>query len=274
MTTPTRPQPTPQTALVVSPSATVSVGPVVRSWMLAVAAFGLCGLLPPIAQPQDYHAFAAAHAWGGLEDAGNVLSNLAFLAVALWGALRLARLQRLTPPSGSAAVHAAAWTLVAGLVLTAGGSAWYHATPSDQSLVWDRLAMVLSFAAVLALSLQRGGPSRGTPTVLLPLTAFGCAAVALWVATGNLTPYLVLQVGGTLFIGAQALCGQHRRGAFPAAAVFAWYGTAKLLEHFDALVAEVTHGLVAGHPLKHLAAAIAAGVILHAYLRAALPDRP
>ena len=35
-------------------------------------------------------------------------------------------------------------------VLTAFGSAWYHAQPSDATLVWDRLPMALGFAGLVA----------------------------------------------------------------------------------------------------------------------------
>ena len=43
----------------------------------------------PIAQFEDYHAFADQSVWWGVPHAGDVLSNLAFAWVAVWGLLRL-----------------------------------------------------------------------------------------------------------------------------------------------------------------------------------------
>lgn len=38
--------------------------------------------------------------------------------------------------------------------------------------------------------------------------------------------------------------------------IIVWYIIAKLLEHFDAAIFKTT-GIISGHPLKHVAAAIA-----------------
>ena len=50
----------------------------------------------------------------------------------------------------------------------------------------------------------------------------------------------------------------------PLGAVIAWYGAAKLLELSDHAVYEATGQWVAGHSLKHLAAAEAAWPVLRA----------
>ncbi|MCW7542041.1 hypothetical protein OOT46_30045 [Aquabacterium sp. A7-Y] len=233
--------------------------PVVRACLFATVLFALSCVLPPVAQPQAYHHFAAAVAAGPVEDLWNVLSNLAFVAVAAAGMLQLKRLERTEAAAGRSGQHRVAWTLAVSLALTGIGSAWYHAHPDDLSLVWDRLPMTLSFAAVVALALDRRDS-------LLPLAMFGVASVVYWSVSGNLTPYLALQGGAVLLLAVLA-CRPQRW--FPALPVVAWYGLAKALEHFDAALAPLTDGLVAGHPLKHLAAAIAGWLVLKAYCRSA-----
>lgn len=44
----------------------------------------------------------------------------------------------------------------------------------------------------------------------------------------------------------------------PLAALIAWYAVAKLLELGDQSVFALTHGLISGHSLKHVAAALSA----------------
>lgn len=242
-----------------------------QCWAAAAALLALSLLLPALSQSQHYHAFAAARPFLAVADAANVLSNAAFLAVALAGAVALLRLSR-RPGGGGAWAHRVAWTLVAGLALTALGSGWYHLHPSDASLLWDRLPMTLSFAAIIALvSLDERDLARpGGP--LPALAAYGAASIAIWGVTGNLTPYLAMQGLGLALIAARAL---HRRAHwFPAGAVLGWYGLAKLLEWGDAEVAALTGDWIAGHPLKHLAAAMAARAILSAYVRAAAHRHP
>src|SRR4051794_31692292 len=48
---------------------------------LSIAALALHGPIPQLA---NYHAFADTTTWLGVPHAGDVLSNAAFLAVALW----------------------------------------------------------------------------------------------------------------------------------------------------------------------------------------------
>ena len=57
------------------------------SWLLVAAAILALalGLHGPIAQWASYHAFADARAWLGLPNAQNVLSNLPFALLGLWG---------------------------------------------------------------------------------------------------------------------------------------------------------------------------------------------
>ena len=102
-------------------------------------------LLPTIRQDAQYHLFADQRTWLGVPRAADVLSNLAFVAVGLFGVLRLSATRR---PHFGYATEASLWCVALGFIFTGLGSAWYHLQPNDATLVWDRLPMTLVFAGV------------------------------------------------------------------------------------------------------------------------------
>jgi hypothetical protein len=226
-----------------------SFQPAIWAALLMLAALALHG---PIAQLADYHAFADQRSAFGIAHVGDVLSNLAFLLAAAYGAWRQ-RAQAWSAP------ERACWRLFLwALVLTAAGSSWYHLAPDDARLVWDRLPIALACAALLALALR----SR---LALLLLAAGAIASVCWWRATGDLRPYLLLQGAPLVLIPLlqwRAGVAAPQRRAFGLAV--ALYVLAKLCEVGDhagyALLA-----VVSGHTLKHVLAALAAAVLAHAF---------
>jgi hypothetical protein len=233
-----------------------------RTLLAAVTAAALAApwlamvFLPAFAQPQAYHAFADQRPWLSVPNALNVLSNLPF---ALVGALGLALVVRGRGARGSQAPYA---LLFAGALLTAFGSAWYHAEPSDQTLVWDRLPIAAAFAGLVAGTLADRVPAWSGRLAL----AFGAVAVAsvlVWAATGNLLPYIVMQAAffaAALVVTAAAPSHwTHARGVYVAAAI---YVLAVVCEHYDRLIATWLDGALSGHTLKHLLAATALAAVL------------
>jgi hypothetical protein len=140
---------------------------------LAVVAAGILLLLPPIPQDLRYHEFADQRTVWGIPNFWNVVSNLAFLLVALWG------LQALRSPAAFLErwERAAYCILLAGVALVAAGSAYYHLRPDNGTLFWDRLPMTVVFMSLLAATIgERIGADAGR-LLLLPLLALGVASV-------------------------------------------------------------------------------------------------
>jgi hypothetical protein len=109
-------------------------------------------LLPPIPQPQWYHMFADQRTFFGIPNFNDVVSNLPFAVVGLWGLVLLFRSDG-TPGRAHFLDDRERWPygiVFAGLVLTAFGSAYYHLHPRNETLVWDRLPMTLVFMSLLA----------------------------------------------------------------------------------------------------------------------------
>ncbi|WP_051303455.1 hypothetical protein [Comamonas composti] len=225
--------------------------------MLVVAAL----LLPPLAQPAHYHDFADQRAWGWLPHALDVLSNLGFALAALAGLHVLGR----SGVTQSAVVRGLAGVFFWGLVCSALCSALYHWSPDDARLMADRLGMSIAFAAMLGLAVQSrigDAPAWGTAAGMLIAAVL---AVLYWKASGNLLPWVLVQGGGMLAVLGLALLRRRAQGlALNLGAVIAWYALAKLFEWGDAAVFDLTSGLVSGHSLKHLLAAMAAWPVLAA----------
>ncbi|BFO57759.1 hypothetical protein [Acidovorax sacchari] len=238
--------------------------------LLAGVALALAGpAIPP--GPQAY-AYADQRTLWGLPHAMDVLTNLPFALLGLFGLARLAA--RVREGALRAAGAAAAGLFFAGLLLTAGGSALYHWQPHGITLLADRAGMLVAFAGMLALAVDERIGARAAALAGATVLAGGAAALRTWGITGDLWPWAVLQGGGMLLLLALAAdawrCRRAGRVPLPGrlgvslAAVIGWYGLAKLLEAGDAAVFAATGQMVSGHSLKHLAAAMAAWPLLAA----------
>lgn len=202
----------------------------------------------PIAQPQAYHHFADARSLLGIPNVGNVVSNLPFLLVGLFGLRELAR----QPADATRPAYLAFYV---GAVLVAFGSAAYHWAPSDATLVWDRLPMTLSFAGIVAIVAGESGTARPSRVVLPLMIVAGIGSVAWWSGTGDLRPYVAVQFLPMLGIPlALLLFRLPRYRARYLVIALACYALAKILEDADRELFAALGG-TGGHALKHLAAA-------------------
>lgn len=225
-------------------------------------------VLPSFAQPQSFHDYADQRVWLGLPHAADVLSNLPFLAVGALG-LHFVLHGWHTKNRNAFSDQRAAWPyalLFVGVVLTAFGSAWYHAQPNDATLVWDRLPIALALAGLVAGTLTDRAPQRTLP-LLVAFAAVGAGTVLYWGFTANLVPYLVMQAG---FLAAALIATAciptrytHANRIYAAAGL---YALALIFERLDHPVHALLGGWVSGHTLKHLLAC-AAIVIVYAMLR-------
>jgi hypothetical protein len=207
--------------------------------------------LPVIPQSQSYHQFADQRSLPWLPNVADVLSNLPFALVGVFG---LWQLRPRTP--WNRPLQFSLLLLFTGLSLTAFGSAYYHWSPSDRTLVMDRLPMTVVFAGVLGgVVAERIGERSAWPTLLV-LALLGPASVLYWQSSGNLAPYIVVQAGGVLVAVSILLLTPRPSAGLPWMALLAWYIVAKLAESGDTLIWRATGGWFAGHALKHVAAAL------------------
>ncbi len=231
---------------------------------VAVAIAFVALLFPPIAQPLSYHNFADHRGWLGIPNFGDVVSNLPFAIVGVWGLIILLR-----PNAVKFSDPRKRWLYIvmfAGLILTAFGSAYYHLAPDNARLVWDRIPIMIVFMALLsAVIAERVSVVAGL--ALFPiLQAAGIGSVLLWRASelrghGDLRFYASVQIYSILVLLLILLLPAKYTRGYDFAVVVGFYVLAKILEETDKQVFALGH-IVSGHTLKHLAAAAASYWIL------------
>ncbi len=245
-------------------------------WLLVGVLAGLAFVLPPIAQPLSYHAFADRRACWGLPNCLDTASNALFVLAGVIG------LRFLFSPAGRRAFidprEARPYQMFFfATVLIGFGSGYYHLAPGNDRLLWDRAAMMLAFMAWFAAILsERVGPRAGLRLLPLLLVA-GLGSAAYWGwsearGMGDLRPYGLMQLTPMLLVPLVLwLYPPRYSGDRIILAVIGLYLLALLGDLGDRPVFALTGGLVSGHTIKHAIAALAVyGVALHLRRRQAL----
>jgi hypothetical protein len=237
-------------------------------WLgLVVVPVVLLTLIPPIPQPLWYHDFADQRALLGIPHALNVVSNLPFLIVGLWGIaylVRSARPDQFVKPQD-------AWlygVFFAAVALTGIGSAYYHAAPTNDRLLWDRLPLAVAFMALFSIILAERVDYRLGVALFVPFVVAGAGSVVYWHVTelwgqGDIRPYLVVQLFPLLVIPLIfVVFPAHFTGTGDLLAALLCYLLAKGLELLDQQV-YAQGQILSGHTLKHLMAAMAPYFVVH-----------
>ena len=228
--------------------------------------------IPPIPQDPNYHNLADNRGIAGIPNFWDVASNLSFLLVGVLGLWclfqmredrsRMVLKQEMIP-------FAVAFV---GAILIFAGSAYYHWAPSNETLVWDRLPMTLTFMGIFSMVLgERISVKIGT-NFLIPLLVLGTASVAYWNVTeqlgrGDLRAYALIQFLPVLLIPVMlALFPARYSGTRYLVEMIGWYMLAKVFEFLDAAIWGWTGGWIAGHSLKHCVAAWGIYALVH-YLK-------
>lgn len=218
----------------------------------------------PIPQLAHYHEFADRRAWLGIPNAGDVLSNLGFAAVAAWGLAALVPRRRDSRIARAWAGHA---VFLFSLLLTAIGSTWYHLAPDNARLFWDRTPIALVCAGLLAAVDADTREDAQPRWIRFALVAAAVASVEWWSFTesrgaGDLRPYLLLQAAPVVLVPLwQALRGAPRRDRVAFGVAILLYAVAKVAELADHRVFAAL-GFMSGHTLKHLLSAAASAVLV------------
>ena len=210
----------------------------------------------PIPQAKGYHFFADVRTCLGIQNFGNVASNLAFLLTGIigwvWCYRHLKTGARLS------------WMVFfAGVALVFAGSGYYHYRPNDDSLVWDRLPMTLAFMGLFAALMSEHLGAQFERPLLIPALILGVASVFWWRYSDDLRVYIWVQLAPLLaipFVLAMFPGRYTHRNYLISGLIF--YAVAKAAEYFDHGAYALTAQWVSGHTLKHLLAAMAPLMLL------------
>lgn len=238
---------------------------------------GLCVLaallLPALPQPLAYHDFADKRNLFGIDNFLDVMSNLGFLIVGCAGLVIVLGNRAHFEYRCERVPYA---VFFVGALLTALGSAYYHLSPDNDSLFWDRLPMTIAFMALVCSQIVDRISIRAGLILLGPMLLIGMSTVLYWrmselAGAGNVMPYAILQGYAVIVVLMLVALSPSRYTRGKALYwVFGWYVMSKVFETFDVQVMELTGGVISGHTLKHLTAAIAGFAVCHSLVRRTL----
>ncbi len=221
-----------------------------------------------VAQDPAYHRFIDARTLFAIPNCFNVISNLIFLIVGASGVYLLLVKNRLVILDELKSAYLILFTAVS---LVAFGSGYYHLAPGNDTLLWDRLPMAIAFMALFTTLIAETISPSLARRLLYPLISAGVASVLYWHITeqagaGDLRFYILVQFLPMLLMPIILLLfrsgfNTQRHYWFMLLA----YITAKFLEYFDSEIYHAT-GVISGHSLKHIAAAIAVLLLLRGYM--------
>lgn len=226
--------------------------------LASLAAAAILGVMtyPPIPQDVTYHNFADHRTISNIPNLNDVISNAFFLIAGILGLYRT---------RGLASSHLVfRWRFFfASAALVGFGSAYYHLAPTNDTLLGDRLPMTLGFASLTVSLLAERFGERAGRVLFWPMIILSAASVAYWwftekMGAGDLRPYILVQF--LPLVLSPILLLFFPKGSLwdrPYWILLVGYAIAKGLEWQDVKVFELTHHMVSGHTLKHVAAAMA-----------------
>ncbi len=218
----------------------------------------------PYPQPAAYYQFADNRAILGIPNFWNVASNLLFLVFGVRGLQLVLRNNQLVILPDIRATYV---VLFIGILLTAFGSGWFHLSPDNDRLFWDRLPMTVAFMSLFAIIVGEHVSADLARNMLVPLVLVGAASVFYWdysesIGAGDLRFYGIVQFLPMLLIPLILIL---YKSAFSSVRFLWWtlgvYALAKILEAVDGQLFGLG-SIISGHSLKHIAASLVPLVLI------------
>jgi len=188
----------------------------------------------------------------GIPNFWNVVSNIPFILIGIAGiCFSLTK----TIKGGLSGLRQNYLLFFTGVLLTGIGSTCYHWSPSNDSLVWDRLPMTVAFMAFFSAILGENYSAKTGKSALWPLVIAGIFSVFYWHFTeqsgqGDLRLYAVVQFLPMILIPVIMLTHESRFISDSLVWCFMMaYLIAKFAEYYDAEILDLI--LISGHTLKH-----------------------
>ncbi len=163
-----------------------------------------------------------------------------------------------------------------GFITTGIGSGFYHWSPNNYTLVWDRIPMTIVFVSFFHLLIHQKVSENIAKNSLIPSLLLGILSVVYWIYTehtgiGDLRFYIIIQfypLVATFII--LAFSWKTIKGRFWIFSAFIFYIFAKFFEtQLDEFLFNTLH--FSGHTIKHLFAA-AAGISLYYWVKKTTND--
>lgn len=230
--------------------------------LLLIGCIGIT-FVPPFCQDVNYHYFADWLPLFFIPNFWNVVTNLPFLIIGSLGMLFVAfkANDRITK-----ALKPCYFIFFFGICLTGLGSSYYHWNPNNQTLVWDRLPMTISFMSFFSIIIGEYIGTKHARVLLISFLTLGISSVFYWsytesIGCGDLRMYMAIQFFPMILI--PVIVFLFKPGNYPSK--YLWlvilaYVLAKIFETYDKEIYNYIQ--LSGHSIKHIFAAFAPLVFL------------
>lgn len=228
--------------------------------LLLITIVGIISVLfiAPIAQNQEYHVFADRRFLFSIPNFWNVVSNIPFGIAGICGIFycfrhkfKLIDYQLVVP----------IFMFFVGIFFTGVGSTYYHLNPTNETLLWDRLPMTISFMAFFTIVINDFISIKLGTRLFIPLLISGILSLLYWQITenkgvGDLRFYVLVQFLPIILITAILILYKNTNVGGLYFIVLSIYLLAKFFEINDDLIFSINH-IISGHSIKHIIAASA-----------------
>lgn len=211
-------------------------------------------LMPPIPQELSYHQFADQQTLFGIPHFFNTVSNIPYLIIGYLGLRLISSDKKIELVENIRYIYALFFISVFMVGL---GSFYYHLSPDNSTLLWDRLPMAVAFMSFFTIILAEYISEKLATRLLLHLLIIGVGSVLYWywtesIGQGDLRLYILVQFLPVLLMPIIfILYSSQFTMNFFLWLVLVCYGVAKGFEMIDFEVFELSKA-VSGHTLKHL----------------------
>lgn len=246
--------------------------------MLAIILAIALLLMPPLPQDPAYHNFRDDRIFINIRYFLNVITNGLFLLVGCFGLWwNYSRRQKMFFHIRTETERHLYGAFFFALILLAFASGFYHWDPSNNTLLWDRLAIILAemtlFAAIIAERIQIKAGLWCWPFLVL----LGCLSVLYWhhtemMSAGDLRAYLFMQFYPLLSIVLILILFDAHYSGWPYLVyAIVIYLLARVPEYYDSTVFNLTYNMISGHSVKHIMSGIAClFIIIYLHKRASI----
>jgi hypothetical protein len=235
---------------------------------ISLGAIIAVAMADPVPQDPLYHVFADQRSMAGVPNFLNVMSNLPFLLFGIMGWRVISAHEETVTPTTKLA-----WIVFFfGITLTALGSGYFHLWPNNDTLVWDRLPMTISFMSLVSIIVSEYFSPQIGRKILIPLLLAGAGSVAYWAYTeslgaGDLRPYAIVQFLPVLLIPLVIVFYKsHSDLGRYVWWMIGFYVAAKIAEQLDGNLFALGSAM-SGHSLKHLLASLAPASLLYGLMQ-------
>ena len=211
------------------------------------------------AQNSHYHLFSDNIEIFAIPNFNNVISNFPFIVFGIIGITFIIKKHKKNQKS---TILLASLFFFLGIFFTGIGSSYYHLYPNTNTLVWDRLPMVIVFMSFFSSIITENISNSLGKKSLVYLLIIGVISVLYWYITelfgiGDLRLYVIVQFLPLILIPLILLMFNNLSSSNK----YYWfiigiYILAKIFETFDEQIYLITN-VISGHTIKHLVASIA-----------------